>query len=428
MKIAVLGLWHLGSVTAACVAAAKVATVGIDDDAARIAGLSRGEPPLFEPGLADLVRAGLDAGTLRFTTDNAAVADADVVWVCYDTPVDDEDRADIDFVTARVKAIFPHLKDRAVVLISAQMPVGSVRSLEQAFAAVAAGRHVGFACSPENLRLGRAIHIFQNPGRIIVGVRDAHSRAVLEELLRKFCDTLIVMSVESAEMVKHGINAFLALSITYTNEIAAICERVGADAAEVEAGLRSEPRIGMNAYVKAGPPFAGGTLARDVNFLGALARDEGLSVPVIDGVLPSNRAHSQWALRNLQRVLQPLSGRTVAVLGLAYKPGTDTLRRSTSVELIRALLQAGAKVRAFDPKVVVLPDEFAAVTLAPSARAAAEGADALVVATEWPEFRELSPDDLAQVMAGNIVLDAGRYLGEKLAASPRLKMISVGRT
>ncbi len=428
MKVAVLGLWHLGTVTAACTAAAGVPTVGVDDDAGRIADLSRGEPPLFEPGLAELVRAGLDTKYLHFTTDTKAVSDADVVWVCYDTPVDDEDRADVAFVTRRVEGVFSNLKDGAVVLVSAQLPVGSIRALEQAFVTRKTGRSVAFACSPENLRLGQAIQVFQNPGRIVVGVRDERTRTVLEPLLRRFCDSLIWISVESAEMVKHALNAFLAVSITFTNEIATICERVGADASEVEAALRSDPRIGPRAYVKAGSSFAGGTLARDVNFLGSLAREHQLPVPVIDSVLASNRAHGQWALAQLRRWLQPLAGHTVAVLGLAYKAGTSTVRRSTSIELIRALVKEAAEVRAFDPKVTALPSDLAAsVTLAADAKSAAHGAHALVVATEWPEFRNLSPDDIAGVMAGHIVLDAGRYLAPAFAANGRLKLISVGR-
>jgi UDPglucose 6-dehydrogenase len=428
MKVAVLGMWHLGTVTAACVATAGIRVVGIDDDAERVAGLARGEPPLFEPRLAELLRTSLDADTFSVATDPAAAADADVVWVCHDTPVDDQDRADVAFVVRRVEALFDHLKDGAVVLVSTQLPVGSIRALEHAYAARQRGRSVAFACSPENLRLGQAIQVFQNPGRIVVGVRDQRTKSVLDPLLRRFCDNLIWMSVESAEMVKHALNAFLATSITFTNEIATICERVGADASEVEAGLRSDPRIGQRAYVKAGPSFAGGTLARDVNFLDQLARQHRLAVPVIGNVLASNRAHGQWALGQLRHLLGPLEGKTVAILGLAYKPGTSTLRRSTAIELVRALLQERVAVRAFDPRVAAMPDDLAAqVTIAPDAAAAVRGADALVVATEWPEFRSLSADDIANAMNGNIVLDAGRFLAANLSTSRRLRLYSVGR-
>lgn len=427
MKLAVFGLWHLGSVTAACTAAANVPTVGIDLDRERIARLSAGEPPLYEPGLAELVRAGIAAGSLSFSADVASVSDADVVWVCHDTPVDEDDRADTDAVRSQVELLFPHLKDGAVVLVSTQLPVGSVAALERSFAGQASGRTVAFACSPENLRLGQAIEVFQNPGRIVVGVRDNRTRAIVEPLLGKFCQTLIWMSVESAEMVKHGLNSFLAASVTFANELASVCERVGADASEVERGLRSDPRIGHGAYVRAGPAFAGGTLARDVNFLRTLAREHDLVLPVMDGIIASNRAHSQWAHRQLSRTLAPLSGRTIGVLGLAYKPGTSALRRSPSVELIQALLKDGARVQAFDPHVTSLPDDLKSVRLCSDARSAASGADALVVGNESPEFRNLSADDVANAMSGRVVLDAGRFLAPALAADTRLSLISVGR-
>jgi UDPglucose 6-dehydrogenase len=427
MKLVVFGLWHLGSVTAACTAAAGVPTLGLDLDRERIAKLAAGEPPLYEPGLTELVRSGLASRALAFSTDVASVSDADIVWICHDTPVDEEDRADPDAVRRQVEILFPHLKDGAVVLVSAQLPVGSVATLEQSFSGQARGRIVSFACSPENLRLGKAIDAFRNPGRIVIGVRDDRTRAVLEPFLKNFCETLIWMSVESAEMVKHGLNAFLAMSVTFANEIATVCERVGADAAEVEKGLRSDSRVGPGAYVRAGPAFAGGTLARDVQFLRALAQAHDLMLPVMDGVLASNRAHGQWAYRQLGHTLKPLSGRTIGVLGLAYKPGTSALRRSPSIELIRALLKDGAQVQAFDPHVPRLPDELKSVRLCEDARSVASGADALVIANECPEFRSLSADDIVGAMKGRVVLDAGRFLGAVLASDKRLSLISVGR-
>jgi len=427
MKIAVVGLWHLGSVTAACTAAAGIPTVGIDQDDARVDALLRGEPPVFESGLAELLRSGMDSGNLTFSTDVRRAAEADVIWACHDTPVDENDRADVAAVVRSIERTFDHLKSGAVVLVSAQLPVGSVASLQRSFDRQSGGRSVSFACSPENLRLGRAIEIFTRPGRIVVGVRDDHSRAVLAPLLQRFSDKLIWVSVESAEMIKHAINAFLAVSITYTNEIAALCERIGASASEVEAGLRSEPRIGPQAYVKAGPAFAGGTLARDVNFLADLARRHAVTVPVIDGIQVSNRAHSEWALGHLRRTLQPLTGRTIGILGLAYKPGTNSTRRSTSLELIRALATEGASVRAYDPRVRQLPEDLArGITLAADARSVARGADALVVATEWPEFAALRAEDIADEMRGRIVLDPGRFLPPSFAANSRLSLISVG--
>ena len=427
MKVAVLGLWHLGAVTAACVAGAGVSTVGIDDDPDVIAKLNAGEPPLYEPGLADLVEQGIASGRLSFATDMTRLADADIVWICHDTPVDDDDRADVEAVVRRVEATFPHLKDGAVVLVSAQLPVGTVARLETAFAAYANGRAVDFACSPENLRLGRALEIFRNPGRIVIGIRHERVRAKLAPLLERCCQNLLWMSTESAEMVKHSLNAFLALSITFTNELAAIAEQVGANAPDIEKALRSDPRIGPNAYVKAGPAFAGGTLARDVQFLSAIAEREKLQTPLIGSIVASNRAHGRWSINQLRRRLGPLKGKTIAVLGLSYKPGTDAIRRSPSIELLRELLADGAAVRVYDPAVRKLPPEFGAVTIAADAPSAITGAAAVVLATEWPEFRELRAVDFTRGMEGRLVLDPASFLPAAVREDPALTILSIGR-
>ena len=427
MKLGVLGLWHLGTVTAACTAATGIRTVAVDDNSANVTRLNAGLPPLHEPGLDLLVKQGLSGGTLSFTTDLHVLTDVDVLWVCHDTPVDEDDRADVQQVVDRAAAAFDHLRDGAVVLVSAQLPVGSIARMERMVAAAARGRTVSFACSPENLRLGRAIELFRKPGRIVVGVRNDRAREVLTPLLQRFCNNLIWTSVESAEMAKHALNAFLAVSITFTNELATICERVGADAGEVEAALRSDPRVGQGAYVRAGPAFAGGTLARDIQFLSQLANANGLATPVIASVIPSNRAHRDWALGQLRRRLTSLSGRKIAVLGLAYKPGTDALRRSAAIELLRQLVEEGAQVRAFDPLVRALPADLSAVTLTPDTRAALTGASAAVIATEWPEFRRLSADDFSAVMQGKLVLDAGGCLDAAVANDARLTVVSVGQ-
>jgi UDPglucose 6-dehydrogenase len=427
MKIAVLGCWHLGSVTAACMAAAGHDVVGYDPDAAAVVGLNAGRPPIGEPGLADLVAAGLTARRLRFTSDiAAAVAEADIVWVAFDTPVDDDDRADVDDVVNHVMAAFPHVKDGALVLSSSQLPVGSMARLERAWAAVAGTRRVSFACSPENLRLGKAIEVFTKPDRVILGARTADDRARLTALFAPITDRLEWMSVESAEMTKHAINAFLATSVTFINEIAALCEQSGADAKEVERGLKTEKRIGPYAYLGPGAAFAGGTLARDVVFLKTLGQATDRPTPLMDGVESSNREHRSWARRRLTSLLGSVKGRTVAVWGLTYKPGTDTLRRSTAVELCRWLLEQGARVRVHDPAVAELPADLAAAHRSASPEDAVDGADALVVATEWPDYRTADLDALATRMASRVVLDANRFLAATAGADPRFILISVG--
>lgn len=430
MHICVLGLWHLGTVTAACLARAGHQVTGLDSDAARVATLAAGQPPLFEPGLEDLVKAGLSAGRLSFTTDIAgAVRAADVLWVAFDTPVDDDDEADVESVVRGAAVTFPHLRDGALVIVSSQVPVGTTGRLETMFALVANGRTVSFACSPENLRLGKAIEVFSAPDRVIAGIRQPGDRASIAALFAPFTDRIEWMSIESAEMTKHALNAFLATSITFINEIAALCEQVGADAADVARGLKTEARIGPKAYLSPGGAFAGGTLARDVVALSALGRTHGVGTHLLSSIRTSNDVHRRWAERRLADVLHGVDGKTVAVWGLTYKPGTDTLRRSSALELCRWLHVQGAVVRAHDPAVRQLPDEVAdCLTLADSALDAADRAAALVVATPWPEYRSIPAADLSARMAGRVVLDASRFLGETLGADPGLEYLSVGRT
>ena len=421
MNVTVLGLWHLGCVTAAC-CARHFQVVGLDFDEANIARLDSGQAPLFEPGLNELIAAGLAAKKLSFTTDpKIACARADVLWLCYDTPVNENDESDVEFVLAHLRRALPHLPKGTLVLISAQLPVGTCRRLEAEFP------QFHFACSPENLRLGRAIDAFEKAGRVIVGIRDDAEKALLEKLFTPFTPQILFMRTESAEMVKHALNSFLALSITFINEIARLGEHVGADAREVSAGLKSEPRIGPKAYLGPGGPFAGGTLARDVVTLTRLAAAKNEKISVIPAITQSNDLHRGWALRRLQSRLGDLRGKTIAVLGLTYTTNTDTLRRSAAVELCRNLLAEGAGVHAFDPAVKQLPAELAGVRLASQITGALGGADAAVVCTEWPEFHGADWAKIVPAMRQRIFVDANRFLEKELKNLPAVEHLSVGR-
>jgi UDPglucose 6-dehydrogenase len=421
MNVTVLGLWHLGCVTAAC-CARHFQVVGLDFDAANVARLNSGQAPLSEPGLNELLAAGVASKKLSFTADpKIACAKADVLWLCYDTPVNENDESDVDFVLANLRRALPHLPKGTLVLISAQLPVGTGRKLETEFP------QFHFAYSPENLRLGKAIDAFEKAGRVVVGIRNDAKKPLLEKLFVPFTPQILFMRTESAEMVKHALNSFLALSITFINEVARLCEHVGADAKEVSVGLKSEPRIGPRAYLGPGGPFAGGTLARDVVTLTKLAAAENEKISVIPAVKQSNDLHRGWMLRRLQSRLGDLRGKTIAVLGLTYTVNTDTLRRSAAVELCRDLLAAGAGVRAFDPAVKQLPAELARVRLADQIADAVKGADAAVVCTEWPEFRRVDWVKMAPAMRQRIFVDANRFLEKELKNLSGVEHLSVGR-
>ena len=428
MKVCVVGLWHLGTVTAACLASGGHKVTGLDFDQQIITDLKNGQPPLFEPGLEDLVKKGLASGDLDFSADPAeAICDAQVIWVAYDTPVDENDKADVEYVVDRVSQIFPYLEAGQEVLISSQLPVGTSKRLELLFAQSRPNIDVSFSYSPENLRLGKAISVFTHPDRVVIGVRNEKSRNVFAELLAAYTDHIEWMSVESAEMTKHALNAFLATSVTFINEIAAICEQVGADAKEVERGLKSESRIGPKAYLGPGGAFAGGTLARDIAFLTQIGQQKDLPLHLIPAVRSSNDAHKNWPRRRLAQLLGDLAGKTVAIWGLTYKPGTDTLRRSSAIELCQWLLSQHVQVKAHDPAVKSLPKDLTAIQLCSLPIEAAEGADALVIATEWPDYRAVSLLEAIAVMRSSIILDANRFLVDQIKSISDVTYIAVGK-
>ncbi len=427
MRIAVHGLWHLGCVTAACLAEAGHDVTGLDREGPALQGLREGRAPLLEPGLDELLQAGLRAGRLRLAPVEeaaAALAGAELLWVAFDTPVDEQDRADVALVRAELEPLKDALEPGTLVLLSAQVPVGFTRALERDWT----GRGLRFAVAPENLRLGRALEAFRRAERVVVGLRDERDRATLAALFAPFAARVEWMSVESAEMSKHAVNAFLATSVTFINELARLCEALGADAREVERALRSEPRIGPRAYLSPGAAFAGGTLARDLRYLQSFGRERQVATPLVDGVLRSNAAHAGWLRARVERLLEGTAAPVVALLGLTYRPGTSTLRRSSAVELALALAGRGVAVRAFDPAVRALPPELeGTLRLCAGASEALAGADLAVVATEWPEFRQLAAADFTGAMRRARVVDTGWFLADALGAAPGLSYVAPGR-
>ena len=427
MNVCVLGQWHLGSVTAACLAALGHRVVGLDADAGRIASLSSGAAPLFEAGLEELLRQGLASGRLRFTsTASEATAGADVVWVACDTAVGDDGPLQPHCVTAQVKQLIPALRPGTLVVVSSQLPVGSVRRLQQ-YAANHSAAELTFACVPENLRLGSAVSDFLRPERVVVGLACEAGGEVLHKLLRSIPAPIEWMSLESAEMTKHAINAFLAVSVTFANELGRICEAVGADGKQVERGLKTDRRIGPGAYLAPGAAFAGGTLARDVGLLNRTAGEHGIVAPLLSAILPSNAAHELWARDTLRALFADLSQTTIAVWGVTYKPGTDTLRGSPVIELCDWLLHAGATIRVHDPIVSALPPHWgAAVERCDSPVAAVRGAHALVLATAWPVYRTIAAGQLLAVAPRLAVLDPQRFLPHLADADAGLRYFAVG--
>lgn len=424
MKLAIAGLWHCGLVTAAC-AATRHTVVATDVDPSTLSLLRSGKTPIFEPGLDELISRDLAGGTLSFAALGEAVGGADVLWMAYDTPVAEDDRPDVAFVRDRADEL-RRARPEALLLISSQIPSGFSSDLQAAHMAEF-GHRLRIAYSPENLRLGTAIATFLEADRFVIGVDDDDDRRVLADVFGSFERPIVWMSVASAEVTKHAINGFLATSISFINEIAAVCEASGADVAEVERGLRSDTRIGPTSYVKPGPGYAGGTLARDVQTLSMLGDRHGLPLPMLRSLPKSNDLNKAWLRRRLEAELA-LAGSIVAIVGLTYKGGTNTLRRSSALELATWLLTAGAVVRAYDP--AVNPDDEAlpdGLEIVDSLAAALAGADALAIVNDVPGLRELRALDAANAMRGPaLVLDAPRTLTSDYLAEPRLRYRSIG--
>jgi UDPglucose 6-dehydrogenase len=428
MRVAVLGMWHLGSVIAACLASVGHSVLGFDEDPATVRLLRDGGLPVAEPGLKELVDAGLRSGALSFSADSADLESAEVLWVAYDTPVDDNDRPDVESVVSKLVAIFPRVRPGALILISSQMPVGSTRRLGEMFRAARPDVPVHLAYSPENLRLGKALQVFLEPDRVVVGTSDTPSRERVAALLSSVTSKIEWTGVESAEMTKHALNAFLATSITFINEIARLCERVGADAGEVARALKSDIRIGPRAYLQPGTAFAGGTLARDLSFLAEIGSNVGRPTHLFSSVITSNTAHRKWPLVRLRELLPTVSSVRIAVLGLTYKPGTDTLRRSTAIEMCRELSDLGASVSGFDPALRSLPPDVARVVeLCDSPEKALREAVAVVIGTDCPEFRSIPSGDILVWMKNPLVLDPGGFLESSLGKDARIRYVKVGR-
>jgi len=410
VNVCVVGLWHLGCVTATCLADLGLNVTGFDTDEETVYKLKNGYMPIYEPGLEDLVLKH-NGCNLFFTSDvELALSNADYIWVTYDTPVDENDIADVAFVVDSVLKLFPYIRRKVGIIISSQLPVRTSRELQQTYIKSKYPHKAAFAYSPENLRLGHAIEVFLHPDRIVIGT-DEHDKKLFEPLLNKISDNIEWMSIESAEMTKHAINAFLATSATFANEIASLCEFVSANAHQVARGLKTESRIGKKAYVAPGPAIAGGTLKRDIQFLSRLSDEFTFPATLIQGVLESNERHRYWVIERLRQEIGDLSGKTIGVLGLAYKPGTNTLRRSLSIELCKTLADSGVYVKAFDPQINELSSPYNCyIKLCNDINDLFYEIDALVVSTECKEFLDCLRTENIKKMQGKVVVDPNGFL------------------
>ena len=404
--VAVVGAGYVGLTTAACLSRLGHRVICADIDEARVSGLQRGKIPIHEPGLAELVRAGLDADRLSFVRGSAAAAArADFVFLCVPTPAGARGGTDLSYLEAAASEIGPSLAPGAVVVNKSTAPAGTTGILQHAL-----GRtDVAVTSNPEFLRQGSAVHDFLNPDRIVVGAADASVAERVAGLYSGLGAPVLITDPASAETMKYAANAFLATKLSFTNAVAALCEAVGADVNDVLAGMGYDPRIGRD-YLRPGPGWGGSCLPKDTRALIDAADAAGYDFALLRSVVAANDA--QFA-RIVDKVAcqVTLDGARIALLGLAFKAGTDDTRDSPALEIARRLTAAGAVVHAYDPAVPASAvTEAIGIVVMGDAYEACQDAAALVVATEWDEFRQLDFDRIAQVMAQPYVVDARNVL------------------
>ena len=440
VRITIIGTGYVGTVTATCFAWLGHDVRGLDVDSARVARLEQGEAPFHEPGLATLLADTMAGGRLSFTSQpEPTLCEADVVFLCVGTPPGLGGLPDLSQLESAAQALAPYLRDGVVVVNKSTVPVGSgnwVRTiLEEALPRNGAPTF-SVVSNPEFLREGAAIDDFLYPDRIVLGGEDSapHQVAALyDRVLRQdfpggrpeVLPELILTDLPSAELIKYSANAFLATKISFANEVASLCELVGADARQVLPAIGADRRIGSQ-FLSPGIGWGGSCFGKDIAALVATGLEYGHNSSLLRATIEVNEAQRAGVLRRLQQVLKVVKGRRIAILGLAFKPGTDDLRDAPALDIARRLLAIGAVVSAYDPIVKALPDDLAGVRLADNAYAAADRADAVILATEWDEFAGLDLVKLAEVMVGRVLLDGRNAVVCKAAEAAGLRVVGVG--
>ncbi|MDO8978004.1 MAG: UDP-glucose/GDP-mannose dehydrogenase family protein [Afipia sp.] len=411
MRIAMIGTGYVGLVSGACFADFGHRVTCVDTDAGKIAALNRGEIPIFEPDLDRLVAASVSSGRLDFTTDLAGpVGKADAVFIAVGTPSRRGDgHADLTYVHAAAREIAKALQGFTVVVTNSTVPVGTGDEVERIIRETNPQADVAVASNPEFLREGAAIRDFKHPDRIVVGTSDERARKVLGEVYRPlYLNQAPIMYTErrTAELIKYAANAFLATKITFINEMADLSEKVGADVQEVARGIGLDNRIGPK-FLNAGPGFGGSCFPKDTRALVKTALDHDVPLRIVEAVLAVNDNRKRAMARKVSNALGGnLRGKTIGLLGLTFKPDTDDMREAPSIPLVTGLLDLGANVRAYDPAgMEQAKGELPDITYCEDPYAVAKGADALVIVTEWRQFRALDLKRLKREMATPVMID-----------------------
>jgi UDPglucose 6-dehydrogenase len=434
MNVVMIGAGYVGLVSGACFAEFGARVTCVDKDAGKISALQKGEIPIYEPGLEDLVGRNTSAGRLLFTTELAeAVAAADLVFIAVGTPTRRGDGyADLKYVYAAAGEIAGHLQGYTVIVDKSTVPVGTAREVQRVVEKTNPGAEFDVASNPEFLREGSAIADFMRPDRVVLGVESKKAEALLRELYRPLNlieAPILVTDLESAEITKYAANAFLATKISFINEISQLCEKTGADVHAVARGMGLDGRIGRK-FLHAGPGYGGSCFPKDTVALIRMAQEHGVSSRIVESVVEVNASQKARMVSKIKEALGGIvADKTIAILGLTFKPETDDMRDAPSLAILPALLDRGAIIRAHDPEGMeearpLLP---AGVQYAETIDEAVAGADAVVLMTEWNQYRGLPLKKLKSQMKGNVFIDLRNVYESALMQSHGFEYSCVGR-
>ncbi|MBI5970618.1 MAG: UDP-glucose/GDP-mannose dehydrogenase family protein [Deltaproteobacteria bacterium] len=433
MNICVIGSGYVGLVTGTCFADFGVNVACVDKDSAKIAMLNRGEMPIYEPGIKELVDKNVHEKRLTFTTGLAdAIRKSLVIFIAVGTPPKEDGSADLVYVEEVAKTIAANLNGYKVIVTKSTVPVGTGALIEKIIEREQPGSHkFDVASNPEFLREGSAIEDFMRPNRVVIGARSAEAVAIMKDLyspLYLIETPFVITDIETAELIKYASNAFLATKISFINEMANICDRVGADVHMVAKGMGLDKRIGPK-FLHPGPGYGGSCFPKDTSAVTRIAKQSGYTFKIVESVIEVNRCQREIMLDKIHAVMGPVRGKTVAALGLTFKPNTDDIRDSPATDILRMLIKEGAKIRAYDPAGMentkaVLPE----VVYCNDEYEAAQGSDALVVLTEWNQFRKLDMERIKGLLKAHKVIDLRNIYDPALMLESGFDYVCVGRT
>ncbi len=410
MHIAVIGTGYVGLVTGACFAEFGVDVICVDVDVEKIDRLVAGVMPIYEPGLEQLVTKNMQSGRLRFTTDvKQAVEQALVIFLAVGTPPNDDGSPDLSYVEAAARSVADHMNGYKVIVTKSTVPIGTGAYLRKLIREHQKSRvNFGIVSNPEFLREGAAINDFMRPDRVVIGSADEEAVAIMKDLYRPLYlieAPFVITSLEAAELTKYAANAFLATKISFINEIANLCEGIGCDVHDVARAIGMDRRIGKK-FLHPGPGFGGSCFPKDTQALSSVARQFGRDSLIVDAVIEVNRRQRKAMLPKIEKLVGELKGKTIAVLGLAFKPETNDMREAPSVEIIQGLLQRGATINAYDPVAMTEASHILTeVNFKEDEYAAVKDADALVFVTEWNQFRALDMSRVRDLMKSAKIAD-----------------------